>query len=159
LQRDDVEQALEAVDRLGDPNYAVLLGVERSVRVVGNDDGRSCGREGRVLAFERWKRVDGRGGGGTWRRGVELGAERHTFSGGDLLESRTSLGVEGVLGHDEDDGHAVEGKTKVSSSAPKNKETTNSRFVDEGEGTVLELSCQNTFRVEIRELLRVDGRW
>jgi hypothetical protein len=63
------------------------------------------------------------------------------------------------LGHDEDDGHAVEGKTKVSSSAPKNKETTNSRFVDEGEGTVLELSCQNTLRVEIRKLLRVDGGW
>lgn len=46
--------------------------------------------------------------GGTRRDETE-----HTFSCGDLLEGGSDLGVERVLSHDEDDGHAEVGNVRM----------------------------------------------
>ena len=54
-----------------------------------------------------------------------------------LFESRASLGVERVLGHEEDDGHVG---------------------VDERERAVLELAGEDTLRHQVRELLDLERR-
>lgn len=88
LERNDVQQALKAVDGLGNTN-CLDVGGDGIVTLVAKDDG--------------------------------LG-----LAGSDLSERRLDLGVERVLGHDDDNWHVL---------------------VDQSKGTVLELASQNTYRI------------
>lgn len=98
LQRDDVQQSLETIDSLGNPDR---LGFFRNalVAVIAQNDG------------------------------LRLAC-------GDLGEGGLDLGVERVLGHDNDDGHVL---------------------VDESEGTVLELSSKDTLRVHVADFLDLES--
>lgn len=97
LERDDVDQTLQAVDGLGDTDGLVVLD-EAVITAVANDDGL-------------------------------------TLAGRDLLERALDLGVERVAGHDKNNGHVL---------------------VDQGKGTVLELTSQNTLTVHVRDFLDLE---
>jgi len=62
--------------------------------------------------------------------------DRLAFTSGDLSECGLDLGVEGVAGHDDDDGHVL---------------------VNECERSVLELSSEDTFAMSIADFLDLQG--
>lgn len=97
LERDNVQQALEAVDGLGHPDSLDACG-DTVVARVAQDNGLRLAR-------------------------------------GDLGKGGLDLGVERVLGHDDDHGHIL---------------------VDQGERTVLELSSEDTWSLDQHNKLEKD---
>lgn len=75
-----------------------------------------------------------------WKRGSQL-----TFTSDDLFESRSNLGVDRVLSHDEDYGHTSEAQSVESVSTETGnrkpgKKNFNLRFVDERQRPVFEFT-------------------
>lgn len=90
LERKDVDETLETVDRLGHPDESISS-VEAEVLVVADDDWRE--KEAQDRSVEEGRR----------HRERKQGRTGLTLPGLDLLESTLNLGVQTVLGHDEDD--------------------------------------------------------
>lgn len=105
LQRNDVDQTLQAVDSAGDTD-GPILGINGVVLFVANNDWKNAKSRSRMRNF------------GSLKRQVAESIERLTgltLSGSHLGQSALNLGVERILSHDEDDGQVLvdQGKRSV----------------------------------------------